>query len=239
MNFRLKVLSLNIFCLLILTVGHTQKANTIPFPTSHYKVTQNPSPGVLLRLGPSDEDTSAFVESCKLSYHLKYQMPIGYEDLIIIGPRISMYKYNSCITTSLYKRIRDKKNDFIVGISYQPALGIETVIKAKKWYGQDMDINKNYLGGRMCKAERDSGWIEIFSKADFAKMNADTALCFRGQQNSFRPYLGKYDCRIAVLMHKDDRGDITVQFLYRKENELEVLKQVKTVWEIISYEYAN
>ena len=92
------------------------------------------------------------------------------------------------------------------------------------------------MGNRKCAMERETGWITIFSRQDFQKMNADTAICFKGSSDVFRPYLDKYDCRIAVIMHKFDRGDVTVQFLYRKGNEKAVLQEVKDVWKMISYE---
>ena len=190
----------------------------------------------VFHLGTYETDTSKFEQYCKTDFKLKFRIPKGYEDLIFYGPAIGINNFNSCLNRNFAKRIRNIKYDVIVGFSFNPALSLAAEARHRELIDPSYDRNKNYLGKQKCENERRTGWISIFTSEDFRKMNADTAFCFKGSSDVFRPYLGKYDSRIAVVMHKYDRGDITVQFLYRKGNEEAVLREVKDVWKMISYE---
>jgi hypothetical protein len=186
-----------------------------------------------IHFGGYATDTSKFVSTC-YEYGIIYVVPKRYEDLIFYGPCINVK--NSCLNRCFGSRIKNKKHDFIVGVQFQHIISKETEAKTKKWFNSDYDRNKNYLGGKICKVERDSGLIDVFSAKDIKRINADTAICFRGGKDSFYPYMEKYDHRIAVVMHKHDRGDITVQFLYLQKDEKAVLKQINRIWEIIKFD---
>lgn len=150
---------------------------------------------------------------------------------------IPSYKIISCMFSGFYSPIENKKHKDHYEISFQLLnIGIpyEEGSFMKK-INPNYTPNTNYLGGINCKIERDKNLMNLYTKSDFLKFNADTALCVRVDSNAKIRDNEKYKELIYVVIHKDDVADIFVCFAYEKEYEFEVIEEIKNLWKIIKF----
>lgn len=142
-----------------------------------------------------------------------------------------------CMPRNFYDPIINKKNKehyiFYFFLNYIfPPIEEGSIMKriAPNW-----TPNKNYLGSKICEEERNINLMQIYTKSDFKKFNADTALCIRLDSNAIFKTNEKFNDIIYVIIHKDNIADIYVCIAYKKEYEFEVIQEIKKLWKIVKF----
>jgi hypothetical protein len=164
---------------------------------------------------------------------LVYKPARRYKDLPEIGPLVTEKREVTCYPSGCMHRAYDKRDDIMIRFNFL-AITREAGDKIREVM-PDFDENKNYLGNDSCLAQREAGWLPLLTAKQIKKMNADSAFCFLVPAADFEPYAGKYEGRIVVVLHKKDRGDITMEYFYHAAHLRRVQRQIKRVGEMMRY----
>jgi|GEM_PF-4212357 len=167
------------------------------------------------------------------SLGLVYRPARRFKDLPDLGPLVTEKKEVTCYPSGCMHRAYDKRDDIYILFSFL-AITRESGDKIREVM-PDYDENKNYLGNDACLAQREAGWMSLLTAKEVKKMNADSAICFRVPAADFEPYAGKYEGRIVVVLHKKDRGDITLEYFYHAAHLRRVQRQIKKMGDMIRY----
>ena len=164
---------------------------------------------------------------------LNYTRGRRYQDLPDVGPFVTEKREVTCYPSSAMHRAYDKRDDVMMLVNFQ-AISKEAGDKVRALM-PDFDENKNYLGNEDCRGQREAGWMVLLTQKDMRRTNADSVFCFAVPSDNFEPYAGKYECRIVVVMHKQDRGDVTVEYFYHRKREGRVKKQIAKIGEVLKF----
>ena len=180
-------------------------------------------------VGGDSSQLSAWVE--KLG--LVYKPARRFTDLPDTGPLVTEKKEVTCYPSGCMHRAYDRRDDILVRFNFL-AITKEAGDKIRAFM-PDFDENKNYLGNDSCRVQRESGWLVLLTPKEMKKINADSVFCFQVPAADFEPYNGKYAGRIVVVLHKKDRGDITVEYFYHAEHLRRVQRQIRKMERMIKY----
>jgi len=187
-------------------------------------------------IGQVKKDTTSFEYLCENKYKVDFKISDEYIKYNHHRAFIPTYTVWSCMPFFFQEALVNKinKEKYIIYFEFDINAS-DTGDYIKNNVNPNYDKNKNYLAGRRCQIERDKGLIQVFTNSDFHKFNADTILCIRPDSNSIRKNDPDFNNFLYVVMHKENIGDISVGFAYKKEYEIEVMDEIKNLYKIIKF----
>jgi hypothetical protein len=189
-------------------------------------------------IGQTLFDTTTFSYLCKNKFGLNFEINENYFQTDHKRAFIPTYNTYSCLPYFFREALINKKfkDHYIIYFEFnEVASSKEEEFKNLKIIQPDFDKNKNYLC-QSGKREREKGLINIFSKKDFKKFNADTILCIRVDTLARVKNDPNFNNFIYVVAHKMNVGDIYVCFAFKKEFEDEIIEEIKNLWKIINFQ---
>lgn len=183
-------------------------------------------------------DINSFSYECEHKYNVDFKLNVKYLQVPHNRAFIPTYTTWSCLPYFFKEALINKKNEghYIIYFDFNNTASSKYEDKfIKKYINPNFSNNTNYLGGINCLIERDRDLMNVFSKDDFLKFNADTMLCIRVDSNAREKNDPTLNDFIYVVMHKENIGDIYVCFAYKKEYEFEVMDEIKKLWKIIRF----
>lgn len=193
----------------------------------------------IFSFGQVNSHEQSFDSLCKNKYQINLNIGNEYETFSHQRVFIPTYVDYSCMPHFYKKAIINKKfkNNYVIYFEFNPTASsnyVDTFIV--KYLNPGFSKNTNYLGGKLCEAERKQGIINVFTPNDFLKFNANDVLCIRPSQNAIQKNDSLLNNFIYVVIHKENIGDMYVAFVYQKESEPEVMNEIRNLWRIIQFQ---
>ena len=189
-------------------------------------------------IAQSSFDSTNFSFLCNNKYGINFEISGKYYKTDHHRAFIPTYKTYSCLPYFFSEALINKyhKGHYIIYFEFNDvASSSEEGFKNLNKTLPNFDKNKNYL----ClsgKKEREEGLMNIFTKSDFNKFNADTILCIKVDSLAIVKNDPNFNNFIYVVAHKDNVGDIYVCFAFKKDYEDEIIEEIKNIWKIIKYQ---